>query len=145
MELKRFTFVMGIIFLGFGILGFVPNLLSFPDVQDPVTRIDHGVLFGLFPVNAINNTLHIILGVWGLSASLDLFHSRRFCKSVAVLFVVLAVMGLFPVLNTVFGIAPLYGHNIWLHTLFAAITGYFGFMWDLDKTLRQPRSTDRAA
>lgn len=36
-------------------------------------------------------------------------------------------MGLPPVLNTVFGLIPIFGHDVWLHALTALIAAYFGF------------------
>jgi hypothetical protein len=36
-------------------------------------------------------------------------------------------MGLIPVLNTNFGLIPLYGHDVWLHALLAIIAVYFGW------------------
>ncbi len=38
---------------------------------------------------------------------------------------VLAVMGLVPGLDTTFGLAPIYGHDIWL---LAGVAAYFGFV-----------------
>lgn len=37
------------------------------------------------------------------------------------------VMGFIPVLNTTFGLIPLYGHDIGLHALIAIVAAYFGF------------------
>jgi hypothetical protein len=31
-------------------------------------------------------------------------------------------------LYTTFGLIPLYGHDIWLHAVLAAVGAYFGFM-----------------
>jgi hypothetical protein len=45
----------------------------------------------------------------------------------AVLYGGLAVMGLIPGLNTLFGLVPLFGHDVWLHAGTAAIAAYFGF------------------
>ena len=42
------------------------------------------------------------------------------------LYAVLAVMGFIPGVNTVFGSVPLFGHDVWLHALTAAIAAYFG-------------------
>jgi hypothetical protein len=44
-----------------------------------------------------------------------------------VIYAVLVVMGLIPVLNTTFGLIPIYGHDIWLHAVLALIAAYFGF------------------
>jgi hypothetical protein len=37
-------------------------------------------------------------------------------------------MGFIPVLRTTFGLAPVYGNNIWLHALLAIAAGYFGWV-----------------
>ncbi len=34
-------------------------------------------------------------------------------------------MGLIPVLNTSFGLIPIFGHDVWLHALFALAAAYF--------------------
>jgi hypothetical protein len=46
----------------------------------------------------------------------------------AIVFALLAIMGLIPGLNTLFGLAPLYSHDIWLHALSALLAGYFGYV-----------------
>jgi hypothetical protein len=47
---------------------------------------------------------------------------------VAIIYAVLAVMGIIPGLNTTFGLIPLYGHDIWLHAVIAIAAAYFGFV-----------------
>jgi hypothetical protein len=36
-------------------------------------------------------------------------------------------MGLIPALNTLFGLAPIHGHDVWLHGGTAIIAAYFGW------------------
>jgi hypothetical protein len=50
-----------------------------------------------------------------------------YARSVALLFGVLALMGLIPGMSTLFGALPIYGHNVWLHAGSAAIAAYFGW------------------
>jgi hypothetical protein len=38
------------------------------------------------------------------------------------------VAGLVPGLNTMFGLVPLFGNDIWLHALLAGIAAYFGWV-----------------
>lgn len=52
---------------------------------------------------------------------------RRFALVYGIVFLVV-IMGLIPVLRTTFGLIPLYGHDVWLHVLLAAVAGYFGFV-----------------
>jgi hypothetical protein len=44
-----------------------------------------------------------------------------------VVYAVLTVAGLIPGLNTLFGLVPLFGHDIWLHALITIAAAYFGF------------------
>lgn len=146
MTLKRFTGVMGWIFLLIGILGFVPDLLTTPHVGDPglAATDSHGRFLGLFPVNSIHNIVHLVFGVWALTASKDLLASRTFCKANCVIYGILTVMGLIPGLNTFFGLIPLHSHDIWLHAGIAIATGYFGFMWGMTrKTIVTPQTDQR--
>jgi hypothetical protein len=87
----------------------------------------YGLLLGLFPVNWIHNLVHLAIGLTGLSASSSTGTARRFARGLTFLYGGLAVMGLIPVLNTTFGLIPLFGHDIWLHTGTAAMAAYFGF------------------
>jgi hypothetical protein len=40
----------------------------------------------------------------------------------------LAVLGLIPGANTMFGLIPIFGNNVWFHGVTAAIAAYFGFV-----------------
>jgi hypothetical protein len=135
MTLKRFTAVMGWIFLIIGVLGFVPDLLTAPHVSDPnlAATDSYGRFLGLFPVNSLHNIVHLFFGVWALTASKDIIAARRFCKANAVIYGVLAIMGMIPGLNTVFGLVPVHSHDIWLHAGIAVATGYFGYVWGVSR------------
>jgi hypothetical protein len=129
MSTRYFALVLGIIFLLVGIAGFVPGLLQTPE---PATDVEvtqsFGRLMGLFLVNALHNLVHIIFGIWGIAAYRSYTGARGYSKAVAIIYAVLAVMGLIPGLNTTFGLIPLYGHDIWLHAVIAIAAAYFGFV-----------------
>jgi hypothetical protein len=40
----------------------------------------------------------------------------------------LAILGLIPATNTMFGLVPIYGNDVWLHAGTALIAAYFGFV-----------------
>src|SRR5690625_1734613 len=104
MLVQRFALIIGLAFLAAGILGFVPALLT-PDPTTPLALEGmHGRLFGLFPVNWLHNLVHLAVGVWGLAATRSFTNSVSFSRGLAIIYGILAVMGLFPVLNTVFGL-----------------------------------------
>lgn len=128
-NVRRFALIFGIIYLVVGIAGFIPQLLSPVAVDAPPLAIEtlHGYLLGLFPVNVVHTLVHLAIGVWGLVASKSVGAAVMYGRSLAVIYGVLAVMGLIPGLNTVFGLVPLHGHDIWLHAGSALIAAYFGF------------------
>jgi hypothetical protein len=124
---RTFALVFGTIFLVVGILGFVPALVTPAHDAGLSVHAAHGYLFGLFPVNAMHNLVHIVIGIWGILGSRSLGGALVFSRGVAVIYGVLTVLGLFPATNTLFGLAPIHGHDVWLHAASALVAAYFGF------------------
>ena len=136
MIFRCFALIYGIAFLLVGIAGFIPALVSQPTPDG----VADGRLFGLFPVNTLHNVVHIAFGLWGLATVTSVSAMRLYARVVAVVYAVLAVMGLIPGLNTTFGLVPLYGHDVWLHAVLAAVAAYVG--WAVSEhraTAAQPR------
>ncbi len=129
MVTKRFALIAGLVYLLIGIAGFFPALLSAPDATQHLSlHTLHGKLFGLFPVNVAHTIVHLAIGAWGLWAVRSSDHACVvYARSLAIIFAVLAVMGLFPGLANVFGLLPLHGNDIWLHAGTAGIAAYAGW------------------
>lgn len=128
MDIRRFTLIIGIVFLTIGILGFVPAFV----VAAPGTEVGfmaHGLLFGLFPINGLHNLVHIAFGAWGVIVYRNAVQARLFCRTNAIVYGLLAVLGFVPGINTMNGFLPIHGHDIWLHGIIALSTGYYGFVW----------------
>lgn len=128
MKIRYFGLVVGVLLLILGILGFIPGLLALP-TSAPLLKLTtgYGYLFGLFPVNLVRNLIYLAVGVWGIVVYLNRANGRLFARSLAILFGLLAILGLIPVTQTLFGLVPLFSHNIWLHAIIAAIAAYFGW------------------
>jgi hypothetical protein len=127
MSVRMFALILGIIYLLVGIAGFIPGLVTYPVTTDPNVVGRHGYLLGLFPVNWLHNLVHLGVGAWGIFAYASLPAARVFSKSIAVIFGILFIFGLIPGLSSLFGLVPLWGHDIWLHLLTAAAGTYFGW------------------
>lgn len=129
MGVRLFAVISGIIYLVVGILGFFPVFLTAP-IGAPDLAVDgiYGYLFGIFPVNSLHNIVHLAVGIWGILAYRRYSSARTYSKSLAIFYGVLAIMGLFPILKTTFGLIPIFGNDIWLHALTALIAAYYGFI-----------------
>jgi hypothetical protein len=88
----------------------------------------YGRALGLFPVNILHNIVHLAIGIWGIVGSRNINGARFFGKGLAILYGLLAILGLIPATNTLFGLVPLYGNDVWLHAGTALIAAYFGFI-----------------
>lgn len=135
MRTATFALFAGIIYLSAGILGLVPEALTPPPADAPPLRLAllYGYFLGLFPVNALLSAVHIATGIWGLAAWQADHIGRRvrsprlYARALAILYGALAVLGVIPGLNTLFGLLPLHGHDVWLHAGTGAIAAYFGW------------------
>ena len=128
-NVKRVALILGIIYVLIGIAGFMPALIQPPKAGEPALSIAslHGDLFGLFPVNVLHTLIHLAVGIWGMIAARSVGASVMYSRTLAVIFGVLTIMGLIPGLKTVYGLIPLYSHDLWLHALTAIVAAYFGF------------------
>src|SRR5688572_17607431 len=129
MKTNTFALIIGIAYLGAGLLGLVPAALQPPPADAPATTFTvlYGYLLGLFPVNVLHSAVHLVIGAWGIAAWSGSMSARGYARSLAVLYGLLAVMGLVPGLNTVFGLIPIHSHDVWLHGGTAVIAAYFGW------------------
>ena len=129
MRTTTFALIFGIAYLAAGVLGLIPAALLPPPADAPPTTFTvlYGYLLGLFPVNVLHSAVHIAIGAWGLMAWRGSADPLVFARSLAIFYGVLAVMGLIPGMNTLFGMLPMHGHDVWLHAGTAAIAAYFGW------------------
>lgn len=129
MSTQMFARILGVVFLIIGIAGFVPGLTAEHYHPDVTFDAGLGLELGLFPVNYAHNAVHLLFGVWGLLAARSLSAAALYGKVVGVSYGLLTILGLIPAakLWTVFGLVPIYGHDVWLHALIAAVATYYGF------------------
>ena len=133
MNVRTFSLIFGLVFTVIGVAGFFPALLTPHDAQhELMLEQGAGELFGLFPVNVLHNLVHVAFGVWGLAVYRNTRGAIGYARSVAVAYALLTVFGLIPGLNTLAGLVPLHGNDIWLHAVLAAVAGYFGFIWSAE-------------
>jgi Domain of unknown function (DUF4383) len=129
MNTSTFALIFGIAYLGAGLLGLIPAALIPPPVDAPPTHFTllYGYLLGLFPVNVLHSAVHLAIGAWGLAAWRGMAEPRVYARALTLLYGALAVLGLMPGMNTLFGVLPIHGHDVWLHAGTAAVAAYFGW------------------
>lgn len=131
MTARKFALFSGIFFIAIGILGFIPSIVTSPTTQiDPPLILDggYGYLFGLFAVNWLHNIVHLLVGYWGYTASRSSKSALFYCQGFAILYSLIAVMGILPVAGTTFGLMPIFGGNVLLNLVAAAISAFYGFI-----------------
>ena len=111
---QRVAQLFGVIFLLFGILGFVTTGMNMDANMDTAPK-----LLGLFPVNALHNIVHLLFGVWGLLAARTVPGAVSFARGAGAIYAVLTICGYF--IPTTFGLIPIGGNDIWLHALIAVV------------------------
>jgi hypothetical protein len=128
---QYFALIVGIIFLLVGVAGFIPNLVTPPAADPDAVGLGltngYGYLMGLFPINVLHNVVHLTVGILGILGSISLGSARLFSGVLALFYGALAILGLFPATQSTLGLVPIFGNDVWLHALTAAIATYFGF------------------
>jgi hypothetical protein len=126
---QKFALFFGILYIVVGVLGFIPGIVQpATDHHGLAVEAGHGYLMGLFPINLLHNIVHLLVGALGVLGSRSVSGAVKYARGLAIFYGLLAVMGLFPVTNTMFGLVPIHGNDIWLHAVSALIAAYFGWM-----------------
>ena len=74
-------------------------------------------LFGLFPVNALHNVVHLVFGAWGLLGARSVGAARAYFLGAGVIYLLLAALG--TVAPDGFGLVPIGGNDVGLHIFLA--------------------------
>ena len=145
MKTSTFALLLGLLYLAMGVLGLAPVMLAPPPAEPPPTTFTllYGYLLTLFPTNVLLSLLRILTGIWGLMAFGGVSNPALFSRSAALLYGALAVMGMIPLANTLFGWIPIHGNDVWLHGITAAFAAYFGWRSEVQPADRRSGRMDR--
>ncbi len=133
---QRITIGFGIVYVLIGILGFIPGITV--PAADPGPVPGEGLLLGIFAVNWVHNSAHLVVGavlIWGGRSATMVGTINKIMAGVFVVLVVGSVIA--PIVEGVAINPP----DTALHLISALLTGYLGFMADRErpahhKTLR---------
>jgi hypothetical protein len=122
--IQRIAAITGVGFIVVAILGFATTGFSFQMTH--VTMESAPKLLGLFPVNPMHNTLHLLIGIWGVIAARRPRAATMYAAISGILYLILAALGFFA--PTAFGMLPIGGYDIIMHFALAIILIGFAFM-----------------
>jgi len=124
---------LGAVYVIVGILGFLGDPI--------VTQGSHadmpsasGDLMGLFPINAIHNVVHLLIGGILLYGATDLDRAIPIARGVAITYAIVGVLGLFA--PDTFGLMPIGGNDVWLHLGTAIVLYGVTFLENRDAVAR---------
>ena len=126
-DIQRAALLFGIIFLGVGVLGFIPGITSDYgrlDVFDDVGA----KLLGIFGVNILENLVHLLYGVAGVAAARSWSLSKNYFLAGGAVYIVLWLYGL--LIDEQSG-ANFFGLNMaahWLHLVLGLAMVAAGFL-----------------
>jgi len=123
--IQRVATISGVIFVLVSLAGFTPIGMG-------VMQMDHSgssMLLGMFPVNALHNVVHMLFGIWGLWAGRTAARSLTYALGSGAAYLLLGGFGLFT--DSLLGIVPIGGYDVYLHLGLAVVLAGFGFwtMW----------------
>jgi len=123
---RELALLLGIFYAGLGLLGLMPGAST---------------LAGLFPDNTPLALAHLGMGIWAFAAYCGQASTQSYARSAAFIFAGLGLFGMIDGLDTLFGLMPLHGANVWLHLFSAALAGFVG--WNLQTGERRSIAGDR--
>lgn len=132
MQTKNFALIGGLVMIMMGIIALIPAMNVTEGLPPLVVNTSYGMFMDIFPMNIFNKAALIIFGIAGMWAYFNpennLYYSTLYAKVVFWVMGALAVLGLFPQTNTLFGYWPLFGFEIIAHGIFALAGAYYGYI-----------------
>ena len=130
MPTRVFTLALGVVYLVFGIIGFIPALYTHPPASAPHLDISggYGYLFGLFPVNVVHDIFNIVVGLGALAAAARETSAAAYCRFLFPVFGILTFLGFVPHADALWGLAPILTNDTWLDAGTALLVAYFGYV-----------------
>ncbi len=116
--------VFGVVYVLVGVLGFLPGLVT-GDAPAGMESAE-GSLLGIFPVNAVHNIVHLVIGAALLYGATGRDAAIGVLKVIGAVYILVGILGI--VSANGFGILPLGGTDIFLHIGSGAIFLAAAFM-----------------
>lgn len=110
--------VLGAVYVIVGLLGFLGDPIVTGASHADMPSAD-GDLLGIFPINALHNVVHLVIGAALLYGATEVGRAILTARTIAVIYAIVGILGLF--LPDTFGLMPIGGADVWLHLGTAAV------------------------
>lgn len=110
--------VLGAVYVIVGLLGFLGDPIVTGASHADMPSAD-GDLLGIFPINALHNVVHLVIGAALLYGATEVGRAILTARTIAVIYAIVGILGLF--VPDTFGLMPIGGADVWLHLGTAAV------------------------
>lgn len=114
--IQKLATVFGVVLTLLALIGAFASGAMYMQPADPAMA---SKALGVFPVNLLHNSVHLLSGIWGLAAARSWGSARSFFLWGGVLYAALTVLAF--ISPSGFGLVPLAGPDIGLHCLLAIV------------------------
>jgi hypothetical protein len=137
MPSKLCALVLGLVYLFWGISGLIPRFVHLPQTEIRFYTDElnghWGLVYSWLPANHLHSIVYIVLGAAGVLSFIALGLATRYCKAMFAITLLFVIAGFLPFgISSLWGLMPLFGYNIMLHTITAILAYYFGWIYPLD-------------
>jgi hypothetical protein len=110
--LKNVLYVLGVVFILIGLLGFFNN-----------------PILGIFATDTVHNVIHLLSGVLALAFAGKPSQAKMFAMVFGIIYALVAIVGFLTASGSkALGLFVVNGADNWLHVVIAIVLLYFGFM-----------------
>lgn len=112
---QQAAFVVGVVFLVVGVLGFIPGITTNYDTLEFAAQRSEAELLGVCQVSVLHNLVHPAFGVAGLALARTAVHARRCLLAGGAIYLVLWLYGVIIDHDSDANFVPVNTADDWLH------------------------------
>ena len=116
---QKASLVVGVVFLIFGIAGFIPGLTTNLESLEFAGHTSEALLLGVFQVSILHNIVHLLFGIAGVAFATSFAGSRNYLIWGGAVYALLFLYGLFVTGDNPANFVPMNAADNWLHIVLA--------------------------
>jgi hypothetical protein len=136
--LQTYAWLMGVVFLLVGILGFIPGITTNYGDMSFAGHNSDAELLGLFQTSILHNIVHLLFGIAGIAMSRTWDGARSYLIGGGVIYLVLWIYGLVVGPESGANFVPVNTADDWLHFLLGVALIGGGVLLSRNRDARTP-------